>query len=244
MNTLKRPICFDGEPETFTKEQVEAQIKGLKDNNAALLAEKSAIKKQMSDFQAQYEGIDPAAVKDMMSKFESDAELKLIAEGNITGVVSARTAKAIEAAEAKVAEAEAKVKLADERANQFSQKVLNDSIRAAAVRAGAHKYGIEDALLAGTLHFELDEKGNAIRREDGNIVMGADGKTPYGPDEWMAKMRIDRPNWFPADGNSGSSHSDGGAGNGGAKTMKRTAFFNLSPQEQAAKIKAGIRPID
>ena len=241
----QRPGRFDGTDEVFTKEQVDELVKGLKTNNTALLGEKKALQEQFSTLQqkvAAFDGLDPAQIREMMSRFENDEEARLIKDGKISEVVNARAAKAIEAAERKVAEATAAAAAAAQRAEKFSQKVLDDSLRAAAIKSGVHKHAVDDVLLSGRNIFRLDNDGNAIRMEGDNVVLGADGKTPFGPDEWMGGLKDTKPHWFPASANSGSSTSDG-SGGGGGKTMKRSQFMNLSPMEQAKAVKE-VRIVD
>jgi len=246
VEAMRAPYRFDGE-ETFTQAQVDELVAGLKTSKEAILAEKKAVQAQLDEVKttlSSFDGINPTKVKEMMAKFENDDEAKLIAEGKVSEVINARVAKTLEEADAQIKAATDATAAAEAKAGKFSQKVLDDSLRAAAMAAGLYPKAIEDALLAGRIEFKLDEEGNAVQfDENNNIIMGKDGKTPYAPAEWLEGMPEKRPHWFP-NGNSGSPDSSGDRNSGGGKTIKRAAFEAQNPQERAATIAAGIVPVD
>src|SRR4030042_6836621 len=68
-------------------------IKGLK---SALDKEKISAKtkeKELTDFRAQYVGIDPVKIRELQAKFEGNEEAQLIAAGKIDEVINKRTEK-------------------------------------------------------------------------------------------------------------------------------------------------------
>ena len=97
---------------------------------------------------------------------------------------------------------------------------------AAATKAGIHQHAIDDALLRARSMFRLNDDGQAVQfDQDGNVVIGKDGKTPFTPNEWLDGMKETAPHWFPA-GNSG-----GGVGGNSNKGQKRD-LSALSPRER------------
>lgn len=217
-----------------------------KERKNAQDAEKA--RKQLEDeYKTKYKDIDPDKIKALMAKFENDEESKLIAEGKIDEVVSKRTERmrtgmAAEQEKA-IKEAEAKVKAAEERANKFSQRVLDNHIRAAAAKVGLHPQAIEDALFRGRNMFSLDENGDAVQLNDGKPVFGKDGKTPFNPAEWLEGMKETAPHWFP-NGNSGGGSGGNNPGAGNGKTMKRAAFEQMAPADKQKYMQDGGTLVD
>lgn len=214
--------------------------KGLK---TALEKERQAARdseQRRKDFEKRYEGIDPEKMKTLASKFESDEEKKLLDDGKLHEVFEKRTERLRADLDKQLKEALSKTEQAEQRANQFSQRVLDNHIRAAAAKVGIHSHAIEDALYRGRNMFALDENGDAIQfGSDGSPIFGKDGKTPFSPAEWLENMKETAPHWFPASSSGSGSAGANNGGASGAKTIKRMAFEQLSPPEKVAYIKSG-----
>jgi hypothetical protein len=188
------------------------------------------------DLAKKFEGIDPDEVRKILDKMGSDEERQLMKDGKLDEVVTRRMTKAA-AAHVKELEAERKkTELALAKAAKFEQRVVDNHIRAAAIKAGVHQGAVEDALMRGRAIFKADDEGNAVQLDgDGKVVVGKDTKTPFSPDEWLSGMKEAVPHWFPAPNAGG-----GGTGNkGGTKgrTINRAAFSALNPTEQALAAK-------
>lgn len=220
----------------FALDGIEIEdTKGLK---TALEKEREAARtsaKALKELQAQWEGLDPKQIKDMLEKMGSDTEAQLIKAGKIDEVVAMRTAKANEAHARALKKAEEAIAAANARADKFAGQVLDNHVRAAATKAGLHANAVEDALFRARTIFKLDAEGNAVQLDaEGKPVMGKDTKSPFSPAEWLDGMRETAPHWFPSN-NSGS----GASSNKGSKgaTIKRADFDKLDPVTRAAKAK-------
>jgi len=213
---------------------VEAAVSGLKTKNSELLGSLKAAKQDA----ARFEGIDPDAVRNILSKFANDEEAGLIAAGKIDEVLDKRTTRMKAGFEQETAKERTAREAAETRADKFSRRVLENGIRAEATAAGLHQYAIDDALLRASATFKLDDEGNPVAVED---AFGKDGK-PLTLKEWFSDMKDKAPHWFPANANGGGAqHSNA---NLGAKTMKRTQYEALSPLDQRAAIQAKIKIVD
>lgn len=113
--------------------RVNESVTGLKTKNSELLGK---LKEQGENLK-RYDGIDPDAVKTILQRFSDDEEAKLIAAGKIDEVLDKRT-------ERLRADVDKKLKVANERAEKaenfskkFSDRVLGDAIRSAALKTGA-----------------------------------------------------------------------------------------------------------
>jgi len=196
-------------------------VDGLEDTSGlktALQKERDAAKEAKriaKEIEQRFEGIDPAKVREMMTRLENDGEAALIAAGKIDEVIAKRTEKFKAESARQIADAQAAAKAADARAAKFSQRVLDNHIRQAATKAGLHQHAIEDALFRARSMFTLGDDGDAIQLgADGAPVLGKDGKTPFSPSEWLEGMKETAPHWFPA-GSSGGGGGGNGKGSGG-----------------------------
>jgi hypothetical protein len=224
-----------------TKVEIE-DVTGLKNALGATRKEvadaKRAADAKLAEFVKQYEGIDPVKTRELLSKFQSDDEASLIAAGKIDEVIARRTAKQQEEISKKLAAAEEREKGALEVASTFMERVLDNEVRNAVtgkVHPSALKNG--DILRAAREIFSLNDEGKAVQMDDeGNEILGKDGKTAFTPEEWIESMRESAPHWFPASG------SGGGAGGGGSNSASGN-YAGLSPTERitAARAAAGKR---
>lgn len=208
---------------------VSKAVTGLKAKNTELLGKF----KETSDKLKTFDGIDPEAVRGILSKFADDEEAQLIAKGDIDTVLTKRVERMKSGFDKDLTAAREQAASAQSRTEKFASKVLSGEVIGAATAAGVHKYAMEDAMLAAARDFELDDEGNPIAREG---KYGKDGK-PLTLKEWFADMKDARPHWFPATGN-GSGAGHGGAS--GAKTITQAAFDAKSPKERAALMASGV----
>jgi hypothetical protein len=214
---------------------VSAAVAGLKAKNGELLGSLKESKESLKRF----DGIDPDAVRNIISKFANDEEAALIAKGEIDKVLNNRTERMKAGFERETQAERAKREAAEARAAKFSKRVLENGIRAEAAAAGLHQYAIEDALYRAGTTFTLDDEGNPAAVEG---AFGKDGR-PLTLKEWFGDMKEKAPHWFPATASGSGASGSGGAGVGG-KTMTRSHFETLRPQERAATIKAGTKVVD
>lgn len=210
-------------------------------------AAKREREKAVKDALAAYEGIDPVKHREMLKKMGTDEEQELLKSGNLDEIVKRRTAKLSEEYDKKLAAAESGKQGALQVASTFMERVLDNHVREACMKAGMHATAVDDALLRARSVFVLNDDGTPIQPEDPEAdeltpVLGKDGKTPYGLADWAEEMKEKAPHWFPA-GASGGGANSGGKG-GTAKTIKRAAYEALTPEEKHAKMKEGYKLAD
>lgn len=210
--------------------QISAAVSGLKAKNNELLGKI----RESGDALKRYEGIDPDAVKTILQRFSDDDEAKLIAAGKIDEVLTKRTERMKAGYEQETAKERMAREAAEKRAERFTRRVLENSIRTEAGAAGIHQGAVEDALFRASSLFSLDDEGNPTA---GDGVFGKDGK-PLTLKEWMAEMKEKAPHWWPASINGGGAQS-GGGGNNGAKP----GSLGGSREERLAAIKAMTKSV-
>ena len=218
---------------------VSAATSGLDTKNKELLGKLKAKEGEL----AKFAGIDPEKTKQLLAKFENDEEAQLIAAGKMDEVVNRRIEKQKSALESAKTEAEAKAQKAEERAKKHEMQVLKGQLMEAAsdkevgMHASATKYAFLIAMQDG---WRLDEDGIARQYKDGEVVLGADGKTAYSLKEWLSNKETikENPTWYLA-GNSGGGSGGNTENKGDKNTMKHSAFMALSQRDRAAFVKNG-----
>lgn len=186
--------------------QVSTAVNGLKAKNTELLGKF----KETSDKLKSFDGIDPTAVRTILQRFSEDDEAKLIAEGKIDEVLSKRTERMKSSYDKDLQAAKAEADRHASRTEKFASRVLKGEVIGAASDAGVHKFAMEDAMLAASRDFELDDEGNPVAKEG---RFGKNGQ-PLTLSEWFGEMKETRPHWFPATASgSGAGHGQGSGGN-------------------------------
>lgn len=223
----------------------------LKNSLKAEREEKRKLERQMKDFAKKYEGIDPDAVRELMSHFDSSEEAELLKQGaeGIDKIVAKRTEKMQADYERRIQELEEQMDGALEVAGSYMDRVRDAHVLSAAAKAGVHPGAMEDVLLRAGSIFSVDDDGNAVQfdpeaGDEERVVLGKDQKTPYSPSEWLEEMKENAPHWWPA-GASGSGAGGNRGGNaGGAKTIRRAQWEQMPHEERMKKSKEGYQIAD
>jgi hypothetical protein len=225
--------------EQLVQEGVDAAVKGLKAKNDELLGKNKDFQTRLAAFGT----IDPVRAASLIEQLDHDEDLKLFSEGKKAMVIEKYTDR-MRTAHSTELEAERLLTLAErQRGDNYRGAVLDNHIRS--VTTDLHKGAVEDALLHARQIFSLDAKGNAVKLDaEGRPELGKDGKSLFGPAEWMEMQRELKPHWFPASTSGSGSTGAQGSGSGTGKTMKRGEFDVLTPMQKANVARSGTRIID
>lgn len=221
--------------EAFTakgKEVLSQEVSGLKAKNTELLRTVKSAKGELDQFKDQFDGLDIEAVKLLLSKASEDEETRLIAEGKIDELVNRRTERLRGDYEKQLQAEKERADSAESFANQFKDKVLADSIREAALKAGALPEASEDIILRAKSTFTLNEHGEAVAVDrNGEVIYSKDGKTPLSPLEWAESLREAAPHLWPRAQGAGQTGDNGGKA---INTQKRS---DMSAEEMATFVR-------
>lgn len=223
---------------------VKEATSGLATNRDEILTEKKTLQAKLEEASKTWEGLDPVAVRNIMSRLENDEEAKLLAEGKTDAVIERRTerlkadhAKQIAALEKALAERDDKLGGASSKVKKL---MVEGNLRQAAVELGLVPSAIEDALSRAMSVFKVDDQDRLIAEENGSTAYGKDGKSPLTPSEWLESMKEKAPHWFPAPQGGGAG---GGNGRGGSHTISRSDARDVGKYRAAreAAQKAGVQ---
>lgn len=209
------------------QEYLDKEVSGLKSKNQELLGSLKTTKAELDGLKGQFEGLDIDAVKGLLDRASKDDETRLLAEGKLDEVVTKRTERLRSDMEKQLKAQQERADKAEAFAKRFSDKVLADSIRAAALKAGALPEASEDIILRARGTFTLDENGEAVAVDpDGQVIYGKDGKTPLNPLEWAESLRETATHLWPR------AQGAGPTGDNGGKATKK--WGDLNETERAA----------
>jgi len=195
---------------------VGAATVGLQGKNSELIGTQKDLKAELETLKTTWSGMDPDSVKALLSKFETDEETKLIAEGKFDEVMAARTQAMTKDWETRISASATKIDelqgLLNERNTVIHTLKVGHSIRAAALESGISIPGaVEDAVALAGHVFHIDDSGDLEPRDgSGALLLGPDGKNRLQPSEWLAARKEDKPHWW---GESSGGGSGGGGGN-------------------------------
>lgn len=212
---------------------VEKTTTGLKSKNQELLGKL----KETSETLKRYDGIDPDAVRTILSKFATDEEAGLIAKGDIDTVLKKRTERLQADYDKKLTGEAERAAKAEAKAAKLADRTLAGSLRDAAIKAGALPEAMEDIVLRARSTWRLNDDGDPVAIDaDGEVILGKDGKTPLTPAEWADSLREAAPHLWPRAQGAGAQGSGRGiasqpSGNwGGSKDDRKAAIakrFNI-----------------
>jgi hypothetical protein len=210
---------------------VDASVSGLKTKNTELLGKLKDTTGRLTQFESQFEGLNIDAVKGLLAKAGQDEETKLLTEGKIDEVFGKRTERLRGEFDKQLKTEKDRADKAESFAGKFRDKVLGDSIRSAAIKAGALPEAADDLILRAKGQFSLNEEGEAVAVDkDGQAILGKDGKTPLSPLEWAESLRESAPHLWPRA--SGTNAPGGGGGNA---ALKRSEMSSVQKREFLTK---------
>lgn len=208
---------------------VSAAVGGLKTKNSELLGK---LKDAGTNLQ-RFEGIDPDAVRNILSKFANDEEAALIAKGDIDTVLSKRTERMQADFSKKLQGSEDVIAQLNAKAAKLAAGKVSGALTQAASKSGALPEAMEDIVLRGQGQgWTINDDGDVVAMKDGEVVLGKDGRLPLTPSEWAEGLRDSAPHLWPKAQGSGAQGSNGGHHNG-------PDLSKLSPTERLTAARAG-----
>lgn len=180
------------------EQQIATAVAGLKAKNDELINEKKRLKDEMKDF----DGFDRATLKSYIERLKTDEESRLIAEGKVGEVIDRRTERMRESYQTQIVENQNATKEWQGKYIDLEQKFnhaqIDAALRDAAAAANVIPSAIEDLITRGRGSFTL-ENGKLISKDPytNEVRIGADGKTPYAANDFVADLKKIAPHFWP-----------------------------------------------
>lgn len=179
----------------------DEQVLGLKSKNTEILDEK----KKIQDLLKGYDGLDAEAAKKALELINGNEEIQLIQDGKFEEVIEKRVSGIRGEHEEIVddlSKQNAELKTGkDKYKTKYQSKMIDDSIRAAALKAKVRPEAIEDILNKGRMMFLLGADGLSVEAREG---MKPEGKLVKTEDDkvmttslWIDGLKTSSPHYWP-----------------------------------------------
>lgn len=183
----------------------------LANKNKELLTEVTGVKQKLQA----WDGLDPAAIRNMLNQFSQDEDLKLISEGKHDEVIKKKTERIASEYQAKINTTTEELTSTKAERDEYKKQVHSLLVDGKAVtsflQAGGLETAVEDIQLRASRVFTV-EKGEAIARDaKGEIILGKSG--PMTMAEWAESLRETAPHLFPASAGAEAKGNRKGSGN-------------------------------
>lgn len=194
-----------------TKTQVDEAVKGLKDKNTEILGEKKALQESLKVF----DGYDPKTLKTATEFYDKNKDTEFLKDGTVEELIEKKTSQLTSDFETQIGELTSNLTEAKNHGTIYQQlfesKVIDDGVRAAAMKSGMISTAVEDAVLRGRSIFSLDEnKLIEARDADGKLAITEDKKV-LTTENWIEGLKDTSPHYWP---NSSGAGASGGSGHG------------------------------
>lgn len=195
------------------------------------------LKKELEDFKARYDGIDPEEVRRLASekeKLELQAqghkpeEIDKIVEGRIKGL-KADWDKQLSAVTGE----------RDSLTSRLTAIQIDQGVLTAATKRGLRPTAIPDITARARTVFKLVNGAPRAFESDGQTVRyGKDGVTPMTLEEWVDAQVSDAPHLFESNAGGGAAGNGAGGAAGSSRSVKnpfRKESWNLTEQMKLQK---------
>lgn len=188
---------------------VEAASSGLKAKNDELLGKL----KTATDGLSAFDGLDPVAMKTMMSSFDQSEEAKLIAEGKMDEVITKRTDRLKGDYEDKLKQLSTELEAAKGTSSKYQdrlqQNAIDNTVREAAIKSKVLPEALADVLRRAGDIFTLNDDGQLeARGKDGQLLKTSD-EFLVTPERFIEGLRTTAPYYWPASESSGAHGNEG-----------------------------------
>lgn len=196
------------------KTQVEEAVEGLKTKNAEILDEKKALSNTLKKF----DGFDVEVAKTATEFYEAHKDAEFLKDGTVEELIEKKTSQLNSDHEVQVNELTGKLVAATEHGatyqSLFESKVIDDGLRAEAVKQGVRAEAVDDIILRGRGVFSLDEKKQIEARDSEGKLAVTEDKKVLNVKNWITALKETSPHYWPesrgagAHGGAGGSDSD------------------------------------
>ncbi|HPV11357.1 MAG TPA: hypothetical protein PKW83_11885 [Verrucomicrobiota bacterium] len=205
----------------------KAKLAEFRDNNIEL-------RRQLSELQARFEGIDPEAVRKLAEEKARLEEEQKLKAGEFQSVLDARL-------KAERTESEKRLGAVTKERDGLNARLANiqidQGIVAAATKRGLRATAIPDITARARTVFRLVEGAPRAFEADGQTVrVGKDGASPMNLEEWIETQVSEAPHLFESNAGSGAAgNGSGGVGNRTGTNPFRKETWNLTAQMKLLK---------
>jgi len=195
-----------------------------------------ALKKQLEELNARFEGIDPEAVKQLSAEKSRLEEEQRLKEGKFQEVLEARLKNAKGEWDKQFAAVTAE---RDTLTSRLTAIQIDQGVITVATKRGLRPTAIPDITARARIVFKLVNGVPRAFEADGTTVRyGKDGVSPMTLEEWVDAQTSDAPHLFESNAGGGAAGNPAGGGTGVNRSVKnpfRKDTWNLTEQMKLQK---------
>lgn len=212
------------EKKAETQRMIDEAITGLKTKNDQLLDEKKKLQEKFSGIN------DPEEALEALRLIQENEDIQLIKDGKIDELLAKRTSALTAEYDAKIAELTDQLGTTSEEASKFKSmfqtKMVEDTLREAAIKAGVRPEALSDVILRGNSVFSLSDTNEVEARDQNGNLLKVDGIV-VNPSNWVDGLKETSPHYWPASEGAGASGAGAGAD---SDTMEKLAEYARTNQ--------------
>jgi len=236
--------------ETFNKQieevnksvssKIEEAVAGLQSKNTELLSEKKSFQEKLAKFA---EITDPEKALEALKFINENEDAQLIRDGKVNELIEKKTSQmridhetALKVLQEQLAETS---NMATTYKSQFEKKMIDDSLREFAIKAGVRSEALVDVLSRGGHVFKLandgtvearDAKGNLLKNDEGNVVT---------PSVWIEGLKTGSPHYWPP--STGADARGGGYGDNSDVMTKLAEYAKAGKMKEFNELRAKMK---
>lgn len=173
-----------------------------------------------------FKDLDPNKVQEMLENERKIAEKKLIDAGDIDGLVASRVTTMKNEYEGKINQLSKNYEVAQ---RQLETLLIDNEVRAHAVKVGVAPTAVDDVLLRAKTMFRVEDGKPVAKDAQGKVIYGRDGVNSVTVGDWLSTLKESAPHLFMQSNGSGAQNQRPGGGQGNA------------PKSPVSKISAGLQ---
>ena len=198
------------------KLQLDEEVNGLKSKNTELLDEQKKVQRELKKLKE----YDFDKANEAIAFLENNKDAQLIKDGKVDELIAKKVSQLESDHEAVLGEIKTQLKASTEHGQLYESlyktKMVEDSLREAAIGAKVRPEAVGDILLHGRNIFSLAEDGSVeARSSDGKLRKTIDDKV-LTPTNWIEGLKKTSPHYWPD--SVGAGARGGGAGDDGDLT--------------------------
>ncbi len=202
--------------------QIDEAVGALKAKNEELIGEKRTIQETLKNF----DNIDATKAREALDFLEGNEEAQMIKDGKFEDVIAKRTSTLQSDHEAVLTELNTKLeeseKLGNTHKSLYHRKMIEDSLREAAITAGVRPEALTDILMRGNNVFSLaDDASVEARGTDGKLIKTEDDKV-LTTTIWIESLKKNAPHYWPSSAGI-DAHGESGSATDIEAAMERAA---------------------
>lgn len=193
------------------KGKTSEEIIKLQSKNEELIGEK----RKIQDILKNFEGIDPEKAKDALSFLDENEDAALLKEGKFEELVDKRTSGLKSDYESRIEELMGKLVDAEDRATtsdqNFSRKMVQDTLRDEAIAAGVRPEAIPDLLSRSSSVFAMSKDKSVEARDKNGKLLKTEEDLILTPALWVESLKKVAPHYWPPSTSAGLTGASSGS---------------------------------